>query len=67
MIPCFWLSQAMEQAQSALALQEVSMKSADAKLAAGTITKNTYESQKVLYHRPGDSPDPEVVPVTGHE
>lgn len=57
-----------EQAQSALALQEVSMKSADAKLAAGTITKNTYESQKAsLYHRPGDSPDPEVVPVTGHE
>jgi hypothetical protein len=38
-----------EQAQSALALQEVSMKSADAKLAAGTITKNTYENQKVSY------------------
>ena len=38
-----------EQAQSALALQEVSMKSADAKLAAGTITKNTYESQKASY------------------
>ena len=38
-----------EQAQSALALQEVSMKSADVKLAAGTITKNTYESQKASY------------------
>ena len=38
-----------EQAQSALELQEVSMKSADAKLAAGTITKNTYESQKASY------------------
>lgn len=38
-----------EQTQSALALQEVSMKSADAKLAAGTITKNTYESQKASY------------------
>lgn len=38
-----------EQAQSALALQEVSMKSADAKLVAGTITKNTYESQKASY------------------
>ena len=38
-----------EQAQSALTLQEVSMKSADAKLAAGTITKNTYESQKASY------------------
>lgn len=38
-----------EQAQSALTLQEVSMKSADAKLAAGTITKNTYENQKVSY------------------
>ena len=38
-----------EQAQSALALQEVSMKSADAKLAAGTITKNTYENQKASY------------------
>ena len=38
-----------EQAQSALALQEVSMKSADAKLPAGTITKNTYESQKASY------------------
>ena len=38
-----------EQAQSALALQEVSMKSADAKLAAGTITKNTYENQTVSY------------------
>lgn len=38
-----------EQAQSALALQEVSMKSADAKLAAGTITKNTYENQQVSY------------------
>ena len=38
-----------EQAQSALALQEVSMKSADAKLAAGTITKNIYESQKASY------------------
>lgn len=38
-----------EQAQSALALQEVSMKSVDAKLVAGTITKNTYESQKASY------------------
>ena len=38
-----------EQAQSALALQEIAMKSADAKLAAGTITKNTYENQKVSY------------------
>ena len=38
-----------EQAQSALTLQEVSMKSADAKLAAGTITKNTYEIQKASY------------------
>ena len=38
-----------EQAQSALALQEVSMKSVDAKLAAGTITKNTYENQKASY------------------
>jgi len=38
-----------EQAQSALALEEVSMKSADAKLAAGTITKNTYENQKAFY------------------
>lgn len=38
-----------EQAQSALALEEVSMKSADAKLTAGTITKNTYENQKASY------------------
>ena len=38
-----------EQAQSALALEEVSMKFADAKLAAGTITKNTYENQKASY------------------
>lgn len=38
-----------EQAQSALALQEVSMKSVGAKLVAGTITKNTYESQKASY------------------
>lgn len=38
-----------EQTQSALALEEVSMKSADAKLAAGTITKNTYENQKASY------------------
>lgn len=38
-----------EQARSALALEEFSMKSADAKLAAGTITKNTYENQKASY------------------
>ncbi len=38
-----------EQAKSALALEEVSMKSADAKLAAGTITKNTYANQKASY------------------
>ena len=38
-----------EQAQSALALEEVSMKSANAKLAAGMITKNTYENQKASY------------------
>lgn len=38
-----------EQAQSALALEEVSMKSADAKLAAGTMTKNAYENQKASY------------------
>lgn len=38
-----------EQAKSALALEEVSMKSADVKLAAGTITKNTYENQKASY------------------
>ena len=38
-----------DQAQSALELEEVSMKSADAKLAAGTITKNTYENQKASY------------------
>ena len=38
-----------EQAQSALALEEVSMKSANAKLVAGTITKNTYENQKASY------------------
>ena len=41
-----------EQAQSALALEEVSMKSADAKLAAGTITKNTYENRRLLIPPP---------------
>ena len=57
-----------EQAQSALALQEVSMKSVDAKLAAGTITKNTYESQKASYTTAQvTAADPEAVPVTGHE